>query len=114
MFKKEYCNWTEYRKLSGLKEVDFHFSRDETVGSFYENMESVREITLDALEKGYADPDVKYILFTHGWSTSRRGQTSVRSVVRGVMRSSEATPYIDRRRSIQHDSVFVAALKPQK
>jgi hypothetical protein len=94
--------------------VDFHFSRDETVGSFYENMESVREITLDALEKGYADPDVKYILFTHGWSTSRRGQTSVRSVVRGVMRSSEATPYIDRRRSIQHDSVFVAALKPQK
>jgi hypothetical protein len=27
------------------------------------------------------------------------------------MRSKEATPYIDRRRSIQHYSVFVAAIK---
>ncbi len=114
MFKKEYGNWIEYRKLAGLKEVDFHFSSDEAVGSFYENMERVREITLDALEKGYSDPGIQYVLFTHGRSTSRRGRTSARSVVRGVMRSSEATPYIDRRRSIQHDSVFVAVLKPQK
>ncbi len=111
MFIKEYRNWVEYRKLPGLKEVDFHHADDESAGSFHDNMKQVKQRTIEALKDGYADPAIQYILFTHGQSTSRIGATSSRSVIRGVMRGKEATPYIDRKNSIQHGSVFVAALK---
>jgi hypothetical protein len=55
-----------------------------------------------------------YIMFVHGRSTSRQGKTTARSVVRKFMRSSEATPYIERRCSIQHETVFVARIKPKR
>jgi hypothetical protein len=53
-----------------------------------------------------------YIMFIHGWSTSGIGKTTARSQVRSFMRSEAATPLIDRTRCLQHESVFVAKLKP--
>src|ERR1035437_9916430 len=53
-------------------------------------------------------------MFLHGWSTSRPGNTTSRSQVRKLMQSKESTPYIVRRDCIQHDTVFVAAIRPLK
>lgn len=115
-FQEGFGNWTEYRKLPGVIEVDFHHDprpRGELGPPvpYDERMSDVWQKAIDALELAYTDPSVHYIIFTHGRSTSRLGKTTARSQVRNAMRSKQATPYIDRKRCIQHDSVFVAALK---
>ena len=52
-----------------------------------------------------------HVMIIHGSSTSRRGKTTARSQVRGLMRSKHATPLIDRKGCIQHNAVFVAKLR---
>ena len=52
-----------------------------------------------------------HVMIIHGKSTSRRGKTTARSQVRNFMRSKHATPLIDRKACIQHDTVFVAKLR---
>lgn len=110
-FRFETRNWVEYRALPGIVEVDFHFAPHESQGAFHEHMRDGRERTLKALENAYRS-GMRYVLFTHGWSTSGPGRTSMRSVVRGVMRSKDATPFIVRSQCIQQPSVFVAAIRP--
>ena len=104
--------WKRYRDLPGVYEVDFHWSdhgpREMDYG---DAMEEVHRTALNALKKAHADPSINYVLFTHGWSTSGPFKITARSVVRGLMRSKESTPYIVKAKSIQHESVFVAAIK---
>lgn len=115
-FKKGTGDWTEYRKLDGVTEYDFHRAEEngfssEDWRSYSERMESVYSETLDKLRDAQQS-GMKFVLFTHGWSTSRVGKTTSRSQVRAVMRSKYSTPYIIRKECIQHDSVFVAAIRP--
>jgi hypothetical protein len=110
MFIKKYCNWTEFRQLPGVREVDLHFAGMPATGNYWENMAEVKEITLRSLQRAQAE-GVQFVLFMHGHSTSRMGKQTARSVVRGLMRSKEATPYIIRSECIQHDSVFVARIR---
>ena len=115
MFKKGTGDWTQYRG-PGVREVDFHRAQPKRERAFqgrfaFENhMAQVEEEALDALKKAYED-GTEAVLFLHGWSTSRPGRTSSRSVVRGLMRSSKVTRYLNRRKSIQHNSVFRAAIR---
>lgn len=112
MFKKEQCNWMEYRKFPDLVECDFHWSElGIPTKNYHENMADVREYALIALKNAYQQ-EKRYVLFTHGGSTSHRGKTTARSQIRGLMRSKDATPYIRRRECIQHPTVFVAAIRP--
>ena len=113
MFKYEHRNWVEYRQLPDLIEVDFHWSSEKNSGTYYDNMKEVRDSALHWLMKAQVDGK-KYVLFTHGWSTSRIGKTTARSQVRSLMRSKEATPFLIRSECIQHSSVFVAAVRPLK
>lgn len=101
--------WTAYRALPGVLEVDFHDGprRDKP---YWEVLEEFRLRTLNSLRSATAAGQ-EYVLFTHGASTSGAGRQTARSIVRGIMRSKEATPLIDRARSIQHETVFVAALR---
>jgi hypothetical protein len=110
-------NWTEYRSRSPrMIEVDFHFAdynprhygpREST---FSDYMEQAARLALESLCKAY-ERGLEYVLFTHGHSTSRMGRTSARSQVRAMMRSKEATPYINRRASRKDNSVFLAAIR---
>lgn len=52
-----------------------------------------------------------YIMFNHGSSTSQNGTMTARSVVRGFMRSTAATPLIEKTHCIQHATVFVAKVR---
>lgn len=115
-FTKGVGNWTEYRKLGTYLEVDFHppethEQRHAEMMPYHERMWEVYGRTIDTLKQAQ-DEGYEYVIFTHGWSTSRPGQTTARSEVRKVMRSPEATPYIIRKDCIQHHSVFVAKIKP--
>lgn len=110
-FKFENGDWTNYRRLPNLRELDLHYSTYESLGSFHDNMHEVKETTLAALKVAQA-LQAEYLLIRHGWTTSGIGRTSSRSVVRGIMRSKETTPYILRRTCIQHPSVFVATIRP--
>ena len=113
-FQKEDGDWARFRTRFGLQrddEVDLHFGRrDRWAASYDECMAEVAEKVEKSVQEAYAKGR-PYIMFTHGSSTSRNGRTTARSVVRGFMRSSRATPYIERSQCIQHDSVFVAKIK---
>jgi len=110
-FKKEYGDWTDYRKLPDIQEVDFHWiGSEEEYMPYDEKMGEVYDYALDTL-KSAQEEGREYVLFTHGSSTSRQGETTARSVIRDLMRSKEVTPYIIRSKSIQHYSVFVAAIR---
>jgi len=107
--------WTQYRSqlsLSDSDEVNLHFGkRDPSLMSFKEAMAGVTALVVASLEQArrLRRP---YVMFIHGRSTSRRGKTTARSQVRNFMRSKDATPLIDRSGCIQHETVFVAKLKP--
>lgn len=110
-FKNESGNWTAYRELPGVTEIDFHRSDEPSEHSYWEAMDLVRAETLASLKWAQANGK-RYLLIRHGHSTSHQGTTTSRSQVRGLMRSPDATPYILRSQSIQHYSVFVAAIRP--
>jgi hypothetical protein len=77
---------------------------------YYVAVDHVQGEALEVLQQAY-EQGKQHVIFTHGWSTSRPRKTTARSQVRKVMRSREATPYIIRRDCVQHDSVFVAAIR---
>lgn len=109
-------DWVQYRgrfSLTPADEVDFHAGRrDPREHRFYgEQFDGMEDQIADALKRAQANGR-PYVMFTHGRSTSRPGQPTARSIVRGFMRSKAATPLIDRAGSIQHPSVFVAKVKP--
>ena len=110
-FRFESGNWVAYRKLPDLVEIDFHRSNEAPNGGYDDNMQRVYDGALDGLIKAQRDGK-KYVLFTHGSSTSHQGKMTSRSQVRKLMRSKEATPYLIRREGIQNISVFVAAIRP--
>jgi hypothetical protein len=107
-------NWTEYRARFCLlpeDEIDLHHGRRDVRSMTYDDaMREVEATVRTALQKA-SERGREYVMFIHGWSTSRPGATTARSVVRGFMRSREATPFIERAACIQHEAVFVAKLK---
>ena len=110
LFKEGNENWTEYRNLPNLQEMDFHRS-DNGPHNYWESMEMVGSDALDAIKSAYESRQIEYVLFTHGGSTSGPGRTTARSQIRGLMRNTKATPYIDRNRCIQHPTCFAAAIR---
>ncbi len=66
---------------------------------------------IEALKKAYQQ-SVSYVLITHWSSTSCPGKTTARSQVRKLMSSKDSTPYISRSECIQHEAVFVEAIRP--
>lgn len=112
-FNYEVGDWVKYRDLPNLIERDFHWMHEDRTGLYHENMQAVWDVALRTLKEAQQHGKC-YVLFTHGWSTSRIGKTTARSQVRKLMRSKEATPYIIRRDCIEHSSVFVAAIRPLK
>ena len=101
----EKSDWTRYRELAGVMEVDFHRAEQQDGGHYEDHMAAVYHDTLDALEQAQKNGH-QYVLFTHRASTSYGWKkTTSRSVVRGIMRSPAATPYIIRAQSsIQHET----------
>ncbi len=113
-FKYSSRNWVEYRaELPNMVECDFHWTNEPMSGLYHENMQAVWNRALQALADAQANGN-RYVLFTHGRSTSGIGKTTARSQVRRLMRSKEATPYLLRRDCIEQDSVFIAAIRPTK
>ena len=112
--KREQGDWVSYRQCFGLSkadEVDLHRGlRDRNVTSYEEAMADVERIVQDSLRNAQENGR-PYLMFIHGYSTSRSAQTTARSVVRGFMRSREATPFIVRAQCIQHPTVFIAKIK---
>jgi len=110
-FKIEYGDWIRYRKLPNHIEIDYHYDKNMyPEKSYYEIMDDVYTGALKIIKQAQ-DEGKDYVIFTHGHSTSRIGITTSRSQIRKLMRDKSVTPYIVRKQSIQHDSVFVAAIK---
>jgi hypothetical protein len=111
--KKEFGDWRAYRRRLSLTindEVNLHFGRRELGTSYHEVMAEVESIVAGTLAKAHADGR-EWVMYIHGWSTSRPGKTTARSVVRQFMRSKDATPFIVRSECIMHDTVFIAKLR---
>jgi hypothetical protein len=100
-WKIEHGDWKRFRALPNSIEVHFHWSeRGGEKGDYDERMSEVRDAALNALNSAQEN-GTSYIIFTHGASTSGLGKTTAPSVVRKLMRSSAATPYIDRCQCVQ-------------
>jgi hypothetical protein len=114
MFTSYSGNWTDLRaqfNRAREDEIDLHFGRRDRWAMTYDDaMDGVAEIVLKSLLAVQKNKR-PYVMFTHGWSTSRPGKTTARSVVRGIMRSREATPFIERWGCIQHEAAFVAKVQ---
>jgi hypothetical protein len=115
MFKKDYRNWIEFRKLSPSPvEYDYHAGENEDDGLDYQGrMEWAYDCALSVLKQAQSNGK-KYVMFIHGWSTSRIGKTTIRSQIRKCMRSKDATPFLIRKECIQHHTVFIASIRPSK
>jgi hypothetical protein len=108
--------WTSFRAEFGLtreNEIDLHFGRRDLNTSYENAMADVATLVetklIEAQKAG-----CPYLMFIHGWSTSRRGKTTARSIVRRFMRSKAATPLIERSGCIQHETVFIAKIQLPK
>jgi|SRR5579871_3824371 len=113
LFQQGYGDWKQFRSrfnLSASDEVDLHFGKRDQGVSFSDVMDEVIDIVKDSLRHAQLR-GCQYLMFIHGHSTSRRGKTTARSQVRKFMRSSAATPLIERNRCIQHQTVFVAKIR---
>jgi hypothetical protein len=111
-FRKGWDNWESYRRPDCL-EVDLHFGkRDPLVKSFAQAMAEITELVERTLREAQQDGR-PYIMFIHGRSTSRRGKVTARSQVRGFMRSPKATPLVQRDQCIQHETIFLAKVRPR-
>lgn len=113
--KREGGDWTRYRALPNLVEMDFHYSEyGPREGHYSDHMWGVYSDALAAVKQAYREGR-SFVFFRHGSSTSHGWkQMTARSMVRRAMRSKDATPYILRNQSIQHNTVFVAAIRPQR
>jgi len=111
----ENSNWSEFRKLPNHREVDFHWAVvDGTSFEHWRAMSEVGRVTLRALQEAQRS-GASYLLLLHGCPMDDGDmQTTARSVIRGLMRSKAATPYIVRNQCIQHHSCFVAAIRQLK
>lgn len=115
-FQRGRGDWIQYRQILGLtpdQEVDLHFGQRDPWIPYESAMAEVEQIVRDHLELAQRT-GLEYLMFRHGQSTSRRGKTTSRSIVRQFMRSKNATPLIERRHCIQHDTVFVAKVRPTR
>jgi microcystin degradation protein MlrC len=112
--QKQNGDWKRYREqfaLTSADGVDLHFGRRNPHVPYREVMNDVVALVEERLREAQRKGR-PYVLFVHGWSTSRPGQTTARSMVRRFMRSTEATPLIVRSGCIQHDTAFVAKVRP--
>ncbi len=112
--KREQGDWVSYRERFGLSkadEIDLHFGgRDRNVASYDEAMADVEELIRRSLREAQENGRPR-LMFVHGHSTSRPGRKTARSVVRGFMRSKEATPFVVKAHCIQHPTVFIAKIR---
>lgn len=113
-FKQGQGDWKQYRNLPNLMELDFHRADQESDLPYWAKMDEVWDDVMTHLQTAQHQ-GAQWLLITHGHSTSWGWKkTTARSQVRNFMRSKEATPYIIRAECIQHESVFVAAIRPAK
>ena len=113
MFQHFHGPWPDLRKFEPSREVDFHFDGQERMVDYWEAMSNIQDVVRKTLANAQRDC-IPYVLFTHGSSTSRRGKTTARSVVRGFMRSPAATPLIIRKECIQNQSAFLVRVRPRE
>jgi hypothetical protein len=108
----EHGDWTQYRSLPNLVEIDFHRGRRDRSKSYWECMAEVREEAEQAIRQAY-DEGRSWLLIGHGQSTSRPFHTTARSVIRRLVRDKSMTPYILRAQSICHPTCMAVRLRPR-
>jgi hypothetical protein len=113
-FKKVKGDWRNWSTRKDCLAVDFHWNvfgkREKDYGSC---MADVYETAKNGLIQAQSE-NYNYVLFTHGSSTSRPGQTTARSTVRKLMQSKESTPYIVKKDCLQCETVFIASIRKLK
>jgi len=101
-FKQEGGDWTRFRQLGPHVEIDFHvdprtYERPRHPGEYDKRMSEARDLALQALKDAY-NSGTSWVILVHGSSTSRPGRTTIRSVIRDLMKSTVSvshTAYTD-------------------
>jgi len=76
-------------------------------------MTRLREVSLEELRRAQED-NLNFLIIRHGKAPNKRGQVSIGSQIRTLIRSHAAGPYIFRSKCMQYESAFVVAIRPKK
>lgn len=115
MFRKVKGNVEKFQKLGPNRVINVTKTNIATRNKKLSNQEKIDEArrqTFAALKNAYED-EVKYLIIKHGKSPSKRGLVTIGSRVRSLMRSHSTGPYILRTSCIEHESAFIAAIRPK-
>lgn len=99
--------------MQGAVEIDFHRGRRSRDLHYMDAMAEVYQEALDAIRSAH-EKGRSYVLIGHGYSTSGLFHVTARSQIRRLMQGPEVTPYVDRKRCVQHSACFRVALKRPK
>jgi len=114
MFIKKSGNLSELKDKKNIREISV--STCGTVAkaaqSRWETMNTLWETSLKELKKAQED-GLNFLVIKHGKSPNKRGQVSIGSQIRTLIRSHAAGPYIFRSKCIQYESAFVVAIRPK-
>lgn len=108
-FKTAEGPWIALYKPGAIR-LDLHFGRGDGTTHYTDRMRDNYLLVLQTLKDAQVR-NVLWVLITHGASTSGPGKLTARSVVRGIMRDPEATPYIVRKECVQHETAFLVRIK---
>jgi len=110
--RRETGDWEQFRSLPDCVEIDVRDADARHDIPRWQSMMDVRRLALEALETAQREGK-RFVLFVHGSPKVFVGRRTARSEIRLLLTAHiEATPYLRRRDCIQHDCVFVAAIRP--
>lgn len=114
MFIKKSGKPTDLKGKKNIREISVATcgTVSKAAQSRWETMNRLWDTAFQALKDAHED-GLKFLVIKHGKSPNKRGQVSIGSQVRTLVRSHAAGPYILRSKCIQYESAFVVAIRPK-
>jgi len=114
MFIKKSGNLSELKDQENIREIKVSSCGTVTKAaqSRWETLNELWDTSLQELKKAQED-GLNFLIIKHGKAPNKRGQVSVGSQIRTLIRSHAAGPYIFRSKCMQYESAFVVAIRPK-
>lgn len=103
-------DWTILKDMGKMDYVELN---ELGSGNYYEKMARAHKLVMQALKDAQAK-GADYVMFNYGCPTPGSFFMTPKSMVMSIVKSKEAAPYINKKSSIRHSTVFVAAIKPKR
>jgi hypothetical protein len=108
--RKPTYKYLDLSRRSDVLHVDFHWAGSAPGVSHAKKVRDCYGESLSALQSAH-ERGLAWVVFMQGSSTSGRSKDSCRSVIRELLQSPAATPYVDRARCFSNSSITAVAIR---